>query len=512
VRHGLAVVGSLPRELDGAFMRVGPNPALATRSPLHLFDGDGAVALFRVEKGEASFCWEWVRTEKLLAERAAGRGRVALFGSMRGVYGLFHMVLNLVRQAVDVRNVKDGVANTALVVHAERLLALHEGSMPYGLRVACDGAMETLGRVLFDGECPGPISAHPRVHPGNGAMYSVSYSFDAKVAPAVVRVVEKDGVTTRAVPVDVGSRRSMMHDGQLTERWVVVMDLPLVFRPEAMVKGGKGGGGFPIVFDEGGKSRFGLLPVDATDNSGMVWFEFEEALYIFHTAAAWDEGEDTVVLWACTMDSLTLELNGPGGVSETQLNKFTLNTATGRCARERFPLPNWGVGTAPPQFDFPTTHPSLPGTRRRFTYLVGFEQSSVDTSAPISAGVGVIKFDMEAGCEVARLRFGPRGGEAVHGGEAVFVPRTDAASEDDGYLVTIVNGHPRAGGGGEAWSALVVYDAQSMDAEPVALVRAPRRIPLGFHALFVPLEKLRGLRTSVAWRTENGVDGDFSGC
>lgn len=54
----LPVVGVLPGELDGAFMRVGPNPPRVPKSPLHLFDGDGAVALFRIEDGKASFCWD----------------------------------------------------------------------------------------------------------------------------------------------------------------------------------------------------------------------------------------------------------------------------------------------------------------------------------------------------------------------------------------------------------------------------------------------------------------------
>lgn len=183
---------------------------------------------------------------------------------------------------------------------------------------------------------------------------------------ATVHVVAADGVATRSVPIDLGNRPPpMMHNGQLTNRWIVVMDLSLVFLPEAMMKSENR---FPIVFDKERKARFGLLPVDATENSAMVWFEMDESLFIFHIAAAWDEGDDTVVLWASTMDYVSLSLTSDDDIYETQLNKFTFNTATGVSTRTRFPLPNWGYGTAPPSFDFATTHPSMPTTRRRYTY------------------------------------------------------------------------------------------------------------------------------------------------
>lgn len=493
--EGLPVTGTLPPELDGAFMRVGPNPPRMPRSPMHLFDGDGAVAVFRVEGGEATFCFDYVQTEKLAAERAAGRERTENLGSIKGGYGIFHLLLNQARRAATGATWSKGPANTALAVHANKLMALHEGSMPYGLRVACDGALETLGRVLFDGKCTGPISAHPKVHPASGSLYSVSYNFGGAAGEkAAVHVVTRDGGATRTINLDLDHDDRpppMMHDGQLTDRWVVVMDLSMVFRPENMGKGEDGG--FPILFDKKRNARFGLLPVDATDAADMVWCELDEPLFIFHTAAAWDEGEDSVVLWGSTMDDLSLSLENVGDMYETQLNKFTLNTTTRTVTRERFPLPNWGYGTIPATFDFPTTVGSLPTTRRRFTYLVGMEQSRTDKVTPLAIGVGVVKFDMDTGREVGRLRFDAGTGAAC-GGECVFVPRAAAAGEDDGYLVTIVNGQDD----GAAWSALAVYDARTMSAAPVAVVRAPQRVPLGFHALHVPLAQLRGLSRTAA--------------
>lgn len=42
-----------------------------------------------------------------------------------------------------------GTGNTALATHAGRLLALHEGDLPYALRIACSGLVDTIGRASF---------------------------------------------------------------------------------------------------------------------------------------------------------------------------------------------------------------------------------------------------------------------------------------------------------------------------------------------------------------------------
>ena len=61
--------------------------------------------------------------------------------------------------------------------------------------------------------------------------------------------------------------------------------------------------------------------------------------------------------------------------------------------------------------------------------------------------------------------------------EPVFVPRS--SEEGDGYILTVVYRTQ------EDRSDIVILDAQQIDAEPLALIKIPHRIPFGFHGNFI---------------------------
>jgi carotenoid cleavage dioxygenase len=84
----------------------------------------------------------------------------------------------------------------------------------------------------------------------------------------------------------------------------------------------------------------------------------------------------------------------------------------------------------------------------------------------------MLKVDTETG-RVVRHDFGNR-----IAGEAVFVPRGTRA-EDDGYLA-IFTFDPDA-----RTSDFVLLDAARIDAEPVAVVRLPQRVPQGLHGTWI---------------------------
>ena len=81
-------------------------------------------------------------------------------------------------------------------------------------------------------------------------------------------------------------------------------------------------------------------------------------------------------------------------------------------------------------------------------------------------------------------------GEGCYGGEPFFVAREEGGEEDDGYLVSYVHDERK----GE--SRFLVMDAKSPELDVVAAVRLPRRVPYGFHGLFVKESELRKVSLS----------------
>lgn len=112
---------------------------------------------------------------------------------------------------------------------------------------------------------------------------------------------------------------------------------------------------------------------------------------------------------------------------------------------------------------------------------------------PVPKVAGLVKLDISVSedghrrdCVVAKRMFG--GG--CFGGEPIFVGRqreNPDAEEDDGYVMNIVHNE------NTKESRLVVMDAKSADLNVVAAVRLPRRVPYGFHGLFVPETDLNQL-------------------
>lgn len=458
-------------------MRVGPNThTLPIRHQHHMIDGDGAVALFYITDDGVSLSWDWVETEKLLAERK-GTSQLPV-GAIQGVKGLLYLTMHLIREQLGFMWFDKSPANTSLMFHAGRIFALCEVGMPYELRISKHGSMRTAGRSHFYSEYDGPMSAHPKQHP-NGNAYFVSSSFEPQYPACSVHVIGSDGKLIRHFPVKV-PRPSMMHDTALTQNYVVIMDMPLKFDVTNMLTNSS----LPFVFKKGEKSRFGLLPVDAEDDSDIQWVELDDGVHVFHTSGAYEDGEE-VIIWGSAIRELNPSLLASDDVKDTVWSRFRINPGKGTVTHEEFPLRSLrgADGNELTLFDFPTIHPDGTTKAVRYAYIVGYEKNYL---SPITgSAVGVVKFDMKECREVGFIQFDTDSqGSKVHGGECVFVPKEHAVDEDDGYLMTMTTTYP------EETSALCIYDAKTMAEDTVAKVHTPMRLPVGLHSLHVPLHEL----------------------
>ncbi len=85
----------------------------------------------------------------------------------------------------------------------------------------------------------------------------------------------------------------------------------------------------------------------------------------------------------------------------------------------------------------------------------------------------IIKHDLVAG--TAQIH--DLGGRASQ--EPVFVPKSDDAAEDEGWVMAYVHDPDRNA------ADVVILDAQDFTAPPVATVHLPVRVPFGFHGNWV---------------------------
>ena len=116
----LRIEGEIPRDLNGSFYRNGPNPQFAPRGDYHWFGGDGMIHAFHVENGKVSHLNRWARTIKWNMENEANES----------LFTIFNPTQNDPRVAGVTTN---GVANTNVVWHGGKLLALVESNAPFEL-------------------------------------------------------------------------------------------------------------------------------------------------------------------------------------------------------------------------------------------------------------------------------------------------------------------------------------------------------------------------------------------
>jgi carotenoid cleavage dioxygenase-like enzyme len=417
----LVVTGSLPRELDGRYVRNGANPFTGMSD--HPFFGDGMIHGIRLRDGKA----EWYRNRYVQTPF------------------LSNPSLNILDPAVAM-DMKSSKANTSVIGHAGKILALEEGHFPYVL----DGGLETVGPTDFGGALAGSFTAHPKICPVTGELLAFGYSaFEPYLR--YLRV-SADGQLVQTENITV-TGPTMMHDFNVTRNHVIFMDLPAVFDLEMAMRGE-----MPIHWDDNYPARLGVMPRNGTD-ADVRWFDLNPC-YVFHPMNSYEDG-DTIVLDVARLSHVWREsmMDFP----MPQFWRWTINTVTGKVTEEQV---DDRAG------EFPKVADSLVGLKHRFGYMMAVPEGySYDD--PTSVSGAVLKYDRETGART-EIDFG-RGRMP---GETVFVPAAGGRNEDDGYLMTFVYDASSDS------SEFVVMDAATMSDTPIATVQLPR-IPHGFHGSWI---------------------------
>jgi carotenoid cleavage dioxygenase-like enzyme len=432
--HDLPVTGRLPSELNGRYLRNGPNPMGLDDPNYHWFVGAGMVHGVRLRDGKADWYRNrWVRS--LAVAQALGEEW----------------------PAGPVHDKMDFAANTHVIAHAGRTLATVEaGALPYELTHDLD----TVGPCDFSGTLPGGFAAHTKLDRETGELHAIAYYWAWDYVQHVV--VDPAGRVSRTTNIAVHDG-PMMHDFALTHRYVVLLDLPVTFSLNAVTAGEE----LPYVWNPAHQARVGLLPRDGS--ADVRWIEIDPC-WVFHTLNAYDDG-DNVVLDLCqyngSFDVSTLwAAHGP-----VTLDRWTIDPAAGRLTQRR--LDDRGQ-------EFPRVDDRMISRRHRYGYsaVIGEVIRAITVSGDFSDDAfanALLRHDLERGT-VQTHEFGRNA--AV--GEAVFAPSSAQSAEDDGYVMAFVHDPERSA------SDLVILAAQDFTGEPVATVHLPARIPLGFHGSWIP--------------------------
>ncbi|MFD5239117.1 carotenoid oxygenase family protein [Streptomyces tendae] len=437
----LPVSGRVPAELNGRYLRIGPN-ALGIEDPAahHWMHGEGMIHGVRLRDGRAEWYRNrWVRSDAVRAKLGEPLRRV------RPAHGT------------------DFACNTHIIGHAGHVLALTEGgASPQDI----GHELQTLGPSPLGGTAPGfTLAAHTKLDPRTGQLHSLGYL--AVHASVRHTVLDPDGalVGVRDLPMP-GS--PMVHDFALTEAHLVLYDVPVTYQPEALGRGVT----MPFAWDPRHPARVGVVPRGSGD---VRWFEVTPC-FVSHTLNAYEEDGLLVVDVVTLPDGFDIAAMRADGYGA--LDRWTIDLRAGTLHEQRL--------DDRPQ-EFPRVGESMVSRRHRYGYsaataalyrrYVPFEGPPPDAAFDNA----LIKHDLLRGTSELH-----RFGRDAAVGEAVFVPAgappalPAAGGEDDGYLLAYVHSPERGA------ADLVILSAQDFTGAPLARVHLPRRIPLGLHGSWLP--------------------------
>jgi 8'-apo-carotenoid 13,14-cleaving dioxygenase len=424
----LEVSGTIPADLDGRYIRIGPNPAApANHASYHWFTGDGMVHGVRLKAGKA--LWyrnRWIKSNKV----TEALGLPATPGPRHG---------------------PSDTVNTNVLGHAGETWALVEAG---GYPVRINEELETIAFDPFGGTLKGGFTAHPHLDHDTGEMHAICYEGTDLTTIRHV-VVNADGKVRREEPIKVQDGPSI-HDCMITKNFVIILDMPVTFSMKTLLAGHP----FPYAWNPDHKARVGLLPKEGT-NDDVIWCDVAPC-YVFHPCNAYETEDGKVILDVCAHDTMFAESKiGPDSAS-VPFERWTIDPFARRVAR--------AVVDSASQ-EFPRPNEALMGKAYRYAYAMALPDG-FDAASPNQTKL--YKHDLVAGTRQVHDF-----GASRLPGEFVFIPKAGGSAEDDGWLMGYVVDVD------SQTTDLVIINAIAFEGPAQARITIPHRIPPGFHGNWV---------------------------
>lgn len=422
-KFDLAVEGRLPLALSGTYVRTGPN-ALAVTDPSthHWFNGTGMLHGVSLQGGKAN----WYKARWIEPPDADADALPASITPIACANG-----------------------NASIFMHCGRTYVVNDQALPCEI----GASLTTLGVSDFRGRLKIGMNSHPKVDPADGSLHTLGY--DCERAQLRYNAFDRDGAPRVSATIDV-QRPIMVHELLITQRYIIVLDLPVVLDMEAALADAP----LPYRWQRRHQARIGIAP--RATPSRVDWYPIAPC-FVLHAFNAYDDGDDVVIDVVRHERMFDRCLNGPGESAPSVVRWRVLGRA-GRVLEDT-------LDTAAQEF--PVINPTYVGREHRFGYSIGC--SHLNSQINHFASSHVMKHDFRKGDQV-RVDLG----DDCLASELTFVPCPGARTEDDGWLV----GYAYVAS--EDRSDLLVLSARDITAGPIARVALPRRVPFGFHGAWLP--------------------------
>lgn len=438
---GDAVIkGRIPADLNGVFYRNGPGRfELGGERYHHWFDGDGFAQRWQISGGKVSHRGRFIQTQKFVDESAAGQFLYPAFGT------------HLARRALKT-NDSMNAANTNLLPFQGRVYALWEG----GSATEVDPvSLATVGIKTWSDELKSmPFSAHPKMDPDGGMWNFGALTGSDKL---VIYRIGANGQMASTSVIDV-PQLAMVHDFVVSAGHLIFL-IP----PYDLVRGE--GKSFADMHRWNATRPMRAVVVAKATMQVRQIFDLPPHM-VFHFGNAWDDGDttrfDTVLHDGDALMAVGRLMEGvrpQDNANRSYAAQVTLDYAGKRASITRM------LGAA----EFPRVMPQVVAARHRKLALLSSSprklERVLDTVHVLDTDTGKNdSYRFDAGWQVE---------------EHVLVPRANARSETDGYLVGVVQDAKRA------QTVMTVFDAAHVGAGPLALARLPYRTPHCFHGNFL---------------------------
>lgn len=443
------VRGRIPASVRGTFFRIGPGRnEIGGQKFGHWFDGDGMMHAVTFFDDGVRYRNRYVRTPKYLKETEAQRIVMRSFG---------HNIPGGWRK--NIGRLPANCANTSLVYHGGRLLALWEGGQPYQLDPS---TLDTVGRFTFDGKLSRfkAFSAHGKLHP-NGSYYNfgVRPGLNGKGVIDLYKI-SPGGYLVQRGQVDV-PWVGFFHDFAVSENYAVFFVSPLAMaNPLPVLLGMQ-----TIDAAMQWRPQLGMkIMVVRLSDFGLERVIDVEPFVAIHFGNAWEEN-GRVMLDATTFKDFSVNdvlrnIFTQSTDIAAELWRFEIDPRSGTIERRQH-------ASAEP-CEFPQWDPRRSCRPTRYVYTNAIVQNG--TSGFFNA---VQRVDTVTG-DVRVHDFGAGNFTS----EAMFVPESADGPEETGHLICVVY---RAD---EHRSDVVILDA-GLEQGEVAAIPLRNHVPHGFHCGYV---------------------------